>query len=128
MTPGLNIKIRVWRVSNQPDDAIGGALLSGTILHDYVPARLDPIKPEMVLLQQGYEIDSVFNCMTHRLNPMVKEKDEIEVIFPDYHPFYHELLQIRGIQFSSLNPYDSRDFILMTVKRKNYAHTTTEIV
>jgi hypothetical protein len=128
MTPGMNIRIRVWKVTNEPDDRIGGAVLSGTIIHDNVPARFEETKQEMLLLQQGYEVSQIFSCITHAVSPMYKEKDEVEVIFPENHPFYHEFLQVKGIQFTSLHPSDSRSVVMLTLKRKDYAHSTNVIL
>ena len=38
MTAGFTVFMRVWHLSNNPDDTIGGALTTGTVIYENVPA------------------------------------------------------------------------------------------
>lgn len=121
MTIGLNLQMRVWRITNPTDDVIGGAVPSGTLIYDCVPARLENTKPSLLLLQQGFEVDKVFQGICED-NIVVYEKDEMEIIFPTNHPYINIRLVVHGIQFTSLHPDDSRGYLLLTLKHKDYAH------
>jgi hypothetical protein len=50
---GLNLKGRVWRLLQAPDDDQGGSVPTGMILYDPVFSRIKSEKPTLALLEQG---------------------------------------------------------------------------
>lgn len=120
MTAGLNIKVAVWRMVQQTDDEIGGAMLSGTLVYNNEPARIEPNRPSVLLLDQGLDVDESFQMIWHPHD--VRERDEIEVTWPSQHRFYGKRLRISSLQNTAMNPLDSRDYMVVTLRRKDYGH------
>jgi len=121
MTAGLNIKVNVWRMVQQTDDEIGGAMLSGTLVFNNLPARIETNRPSVLLLDQGLDVDESFQMIFHPC--AVRERDEIEVSWPSQHRFYQKRMRVVALQNTSMNPLDSRDYMSVTLRRKDYAHT-----
>lgn len=121
MTAGLNIKIRIWEIDNAADNIVGGAVVTGTVYGDYF-ARLEEIPAQQLLLQQGLEVDKTFRLLLKPGNLPIKERWEIEVIQPEDHVFYGERFRIRGVNYSSLNTRDPRQYMMLTLSRSVYAH------
>ena len=121
MTVGLNIKVTVWRIMQQPDDEIGGANMSEYRVFENLPARIESNRPNTLLLDQGLDVDESFQMIFHPC--AVRERDEIEVVWPSQHRFYQKRMRISALQNTSMNPLDSRDFMSVTLRRKDYAHT-----
>ena len=53
MTAGLDSRANIWRMTTLDDDEVGGAVVSGTVLHQNVHTRMNPQPREQLLLQQG---------------------------------------------------------------------------
>ena len=122
MTAGLNIHIRFWRMTTPVDDEIGGAVPTGTIIYDDVPARIEPVRPDYVLIQQGIETTNLYTCVCRPANLAIKEYDEAEVVFPLNHNLINKRLLVRNIQDTSIHPSDSRGYLVLTLERKFDAH------
>jgi len=118
---GNNIKIRIWRTNYSPDDIVGGAIVTGTVLGDY-PARLQANPEEQLLLQQGLETERTFkiNLVPGYLD--VRERDEVEVLAPTDHVYYGQRFRVRGVSYSSLNKRDPRNYLMITLTRDVRAH------
>ena len=123
MTAGLNIRIKVWRLVEMDDDASGGVVMSGSVLCDDVEARLQALKPNPILLQQGLETDSLFRCMVPGSDTDYREFDELEIVAPADHKYYQQLFEIRKVQEDSLHPYDRRNFVEMTLSKIKYSRS-----
>lgn len=111
-------------MSNLSDDEVGGARLSGTVLYDSVYARFEQPQPNFLLLQQGLEVTDTIQCTCRPPNMTVKERDEVEVIFPLHHPLYGERLRVVSVQLSDLHPSDSRGKLILYLTRSEYAHAS----
>ena len=122
MVAGLNLKIRVWRMGNLDDDEVAGARISGTVSYESVYARFEQPAPNFLLLQQGLEVTDTIQCTCRPPNLNIKERDEVEVIFPLNHPLYGKKLRITSIQLSDLHPSDSRGKLILFLTRSDYAH------
>jgi len=123
MTAGLNIRVRIWRIEEQTDDDYGGAVVSGTILYNTADARLQALKPDPLLLQQGLEIDSLFRLLVHGSDRPYREYDEVEVIWPPKHKYYGERFRIIKIQEDALHPLDRRNFVEFTMSKVKYSRS-----
>jgi hypothetical protein len=104
MTAGLNIRIDIWTMSQDADDAVGGAVFTGTVSHSNVPARLTLRRPSQLLLQQGLETTKTADLLIQGRNVIINERDEIRVIWPLDHPFLNDRFRIEGVQPSSRRP------------------------
>jgi hypothetical protein len=122
MTAGLNIHVRFWRMTTPVDDEIGGALPTGTIIYDDIHARIEPMRPDYLLIQQGIETNNLYTCVCRPPNLAIKEYDEVEVVFPLNHNMINKRMLVRNIQDTSIHPSDSRGYLVLTLERKFDAH------
>ena len=53
------IRVRIWKFNYYVDDAVGGAVPSGSLRYDNIQARKSDISPTMPLLEQGIEVDKL---------------------------------------------------------------------
>jgi hypothetical protein len=120
MSAGQNIKIKNWRITNQPDNSVGGSVVTGTVT-GYYDARLTAVPPSQLLLQQGLEVERTFNVTVTPVGD-IRERDEIEVIAPTDHNYYGARFRVRGVTFSDFNPRDPRAYMLLSVSRSVIAH------
>ena len=121
MTAGLNIQIKLIRMSNNPDDRVGGAQITGSATGLF-PARLRPHPTEQLLLQQGFETVKSFTCVTVPGTTIFYERDEIEVARPKDHQYYGDRFRIVGTRYSDHNPRDPRNYAILDVVRSVRAH------
>ncbi len=122
MTAGYNLRINIWRTANSVDDEVGGAVLTEYLAYRNVTARISPAKPDMLLLQQGYETEKVFTCICRPASMKVLERDEIEIASPPNHRYIHDRFRVTGVQYVGLHPSDSRGYILLTMSRSERSH------
>jgi len=123
LTAGLNIKVNIWRINNDPDDSIGGAMLTGTLLYQIIEARMEQTRPSLLLLQQGYETNKVFMFVLRPANLAMDERDELEVAYPPIHKYYGKRFRVTSIQYPSMHPSDSRGYLIVTASRSDEAHS-----
>ncbi len=118
MVAGLNINVRVWQMNNAPDDAVGGAMITGTVLFNSVRARLTARRPSQMSLEAGLETDKFFDLVLGCDARGVVERDEIEFIFPLDHPYFAERFRIMGIQLDGRRrPYGNTQMTLSRIER-----------
>lgn len=103
------------------DDEQGGTVVSGTVLYTNLDARLQALKPDPLLLQQGVEIDSLFRCLVQGSDRDFREYDEVEVVWPASHKYYGDRLRIIKVQEDALHPFDRRSFAEFTVSKMKYS-------
>lgn len=120
---GMNVKLRFWRMSNNPDDVVGGAIITGSVTGIY-PARLRENKPSQLLLQQGLEVETIWSATVVPGTIDVRERDEVDIVEPADHPYYHMRLRVRGVAYGMLNPRDPRNHIFLTLSRSRIAHAS----
>lgn len=101
---GLNIRVRIWNMNQSTDDDSGGAVITGTISADNLRARISARRPTQQFLEQGLEVNRLFDVIVNTQSLTVNERDEIEVTSPTTHPYYGERLRVMGIQLDSRLP------------------------
>lgn len=121
MTAGMNIKIRHWIMDNNPDDAVGGAVITGSVGNIYL-ARLQENPESQLLLQQGLETLKTFTAIINPMAKVMKERDEIEIVAPWDHRYYGDRFRIRSVRHSDMNPRDPRSYSLLSLSRSERAH------
>ena len=98
MTAGLNIKVNIWRMSDDTDDVVGGAMITGTVAYQDIQARLTLRRPSQVFLEQGLEVDKIGDVLVQGHNLTIYERDEIQVVWPLTHAFYGDRFRVQGVQ------------------------------
>ena len=124
MVAGLNSRARIYRFNADPDYIGGGAVLSGTVQFGNVLARLEANPIEQLLLQQGLETVRTYNALVQPGTLDIRERDELEIVEPFDHRYYGVRLRIVGIQASSQNTRDRRNYMRLTLVRSVRAHAS----
>jgi hypothetical protein len=123
----LNLRGRVWRFTTPKDDAIGGAVPTGTVLYTPVFSRISSAKPTMALLEQGLETPEIFTgYLSYTMySPTgtfdVQHNDQYEVTYPPVSQFYGKRFVIIGVQHQSFD--DNRRFLRVTMRRLETANS-----
>jgi hypothetical protein len=127
MTAGMVFTGRLWRYNYSDDDAVGGAVLTGTILYQSFPFSLQEQEEEQLLMQQGLQTIKTFTAVC----PMIiegeladiRERDEIEILTPPNHPHAGDYFRVTNPRFSSHAQNDARAYIMLSLIRSERAHT-----
>lgn len=98
MVAGLNVKVKIWRMTPDADDDVGGAQITGTVAYADLAARLTTRRPSQLLLEQGLETDKVFDLAVQGHGLTIYERDEVEVTWPTDHLQYSQRFRILGVQ------------------------------
>ena len=124
MTAGLNLRGDIIKFTYSDDDQ-GGAVPSGTIVYSSVFARISAMKPTLALLEQGIQVPEIFSALLSYSPPTgtfnVQHNDQYHVTFHPISEHYGKRFVIIGIQPPSFN--DSRKYLLVTLRREEYANT-----
>ena len=122
MTAGFTTLMRVWHLTNNSDDSIGGALTTGTVIYDNVPATITETGGSITMAQQGYEVPATYKVYAKMPQGVIQELDELEIRYPSSHPLYGKHLRVVRIHLLALNSGSRRNFVYMTVSRSDHAH------
>lgn len=122
MTSGLNLRSSIWRMTVDQDDAVGGALITGTIVYQNVPTRLTRMRSEQLLLQQGLETPMLFKGIVIPGTMTIYERDELEVTFPGTHPFYGKRYRVVEAHLDNAVPQNPHSYIELVLVRDERAH------
>ena len=122
MPAGLNQVCKIIRFSYPADDAVGGAVPSGTVLYNFMDIRIESQKPTMALVEQGVQTIKLFSAMLFEGNATIEENDQIEVILPAVGWFKDKKFRVVGIQRDSSHPYLERNQIKLTLRRWELSH------
>lgn len=115
---GLNIKVSFIQNSYQGDDASGGAIITGTVVYSNISARLSARRPSQQSLEQGLEVDRIFDLIINSQSINVNERDEVRVDSPTTSPYYQEEFRILGIQHDSRRPNSGHtEYTLSRIER-----------
>lgn len=101
---GLNLTISIHQNNYAADDDVGGAVITGTVAYSGVAARVSARRPTQQALEQGLEVNRLFDCIINGQGVTVRERDEIEVTGPLDSPYYGERMRVLGIQHDSRLP------------------------
>lgn len=122
MTAGTNLLININRFSYQPDDAIGGAVLSGTVCYWNVAARLRPDRPTHAFQEQGLQTLKTFTAVVVPGTLEIQERDEIEVVFPRHSLYFGKRFRVIGVEASTMSTLDQRNYLVLRLSRDERAH------
>ena len=122
MPAGLNQVCRLIRFSYPNDDAVGGAVPSGTVLYSFLDIRIEGMKPTTALVEQGVQTIELFNAMLFEGNVGIEHNDQIEIILPAVGWFANKKFRVIGVQRSSSHPALDRNQIKLTLRRWEQSH------
>ena len=122
MPGGMNTRVFIIRINYGDDDAVGGAMITGTVLHSNVHARIEANPEDQLLLQQGLDTIRTFNALIVPGSLDVRERDELEIVAPSHHPYYGVRFRIVGVQFSSMDRYNPNNYMRLSMIREVRSH------
>lgn len=122
MPAGLNYVCRVIRFSYPQDDAVGGAVPSGTVLYPFLDIRIESKAPTTALVEQGVQTIALFDAMLFEGNVTIEHNDQIEVLLPAMGWFHGKKFRVIGIQRASSHPALDRNQIKLTLRRWEQSH------
>ncbi len=128
MTAGLDAYMRVWREENtQPDDDVGGAMLTGTVVYECVQCRLTPFAVSQLLLQQGLETKRTMSIITRPPAMVIYERDVVEITAPAFHPNYGQRFRVLDVQRTGIHPADRRGYLRLVAERWDRTRQETQV-
>lgn len=122
MVAGQNTLCKIWRINTDPDDIVGGAVTTGTVVYDYIPIRFQAEPEQQLLLQQGLQTMRTFTVMVVPGYLDIRERDELEITDPKDHIYYGKRFRITSVSYSSHNRRDPRNYIRLGLIRSVVAH------
>lgn len=117
----MNTVGEVWRYTFN-DDSIGGALLTGTVLYNWIELRYEDQEPTQQFLEQGLETHSIMKFVVSNASLDIRERDEIRIIRPYNHKLAGKFLRVVGVTESNFHPNDRRGYLILNVTRSKEAH------
>lgn len=121
MTAGQTVRINVWRMNATDDDYSGGAVLTGTVVYSGLQARFQGNPDEQFMLQQGLETQRTFNMNVWPGNKDIRERDEIEIVWPPVYPYLNQRFRVVSVRYSDV--IDPRHYMMLGLTRWVRAHT-----
>lgn len=128
MPAGPNCAINIIRFLYTDDD-VGGAMVTGTVLHSNLAARISDDFPDYVdkldstYNGRGYETRKVFSGMIWGHNLQVLEQDQVEVISPPNHIYYGKKFRIVQTSYDNRHPGIKQNYLLVKLERNQISHT-----
>lgn len=120
---GYNVRVNIWRMlADTEDDYVGGALITGTVAYYNVQARLEQEPANLLLNQQGIETVHIYSMTIIPGTLTVYERDEVQIVQPLDHHYYGQRFRVRGVRYSSHNPRDPRNYIMLSLNRSDRMH------
>jgi hypothetical protein len=119
MTAGLLHTGRIWRIAHN-DDAIGGAVPTGTVVYSPVWLRIEKYNPTLALLEQGLETPSIYSAIIQPGNIALQNNDQVEITDPNISPY-------KGLKFVVISDpqssiMDNRKYWKVMLRRLEVAH------
>jgi len=122
MTAGMNVLVNIWRMTTDDDDAVGGASITGTVVYEQYPIRMQPDVEEQIFLEQGLETVRTFTATFIPGTVSIFERDELEIIKPYNHPYVNDRFRIITMRHSDFSPGDPRGYVILKLTRSVRAH------
>ena len=122
MVAGLNVVCLIRKIDYGSDDSSGGAMITGTVVHEGVRVLIQQKPEEQVLVQQGLEINKVFTALCTPVTLDIDERYELEVTAPTDYYLYGKPLRIINHRPADFVPSDPRNYVNLTLTRSHKAH------
>jgi hypothetical protein len=119
---GSNVIGRIWRISQDTDNSSGGAMITGTVVHERVHLRIQQQPEEMLLLQQGYETPKTWTALCDPVTLDIDERYELEIYLPTNYYLTNKRLRITNHRPADFTPSDARNYVLLTLMRMHKSH------
>ena len=123
MVAGLNVWVRIWRLTEQDDDAHGGANVTGSVVYDNVQSRFEEEEDELLLIQQpGMETRRMAKAIIVPGTLAIRESDEYQIVKPTNHPYYGDKFRIMRVKYPNTIPNNPNGYLRLMLTRSERAH------
>jgi len=122
MVAGLNVFCLIRKIDYASDDSSGGAMVTGTVVHDRIKVRIQQTPEELLLLQQGLEINKTFTALCEPVTLDIDENYELEVTAPYDYYLYGKPLKVINHRPADFVSGDARNYVNLTLTRSHKAH------
>lgn len=102
MGVGYNARADFYSMENSPDDNIGGAIVTGSLLASNERIRFEPVFSRQQTHFQGLETERRFTVMVARQSLLINERDEFIVTRPVDHPYILQRFRISAMSHDSI--------------------------
>lgn len=118
MSPaGMNVQTTIVRMNQATDDDIGGAVLTGTAIHECVATTFQEMPPSMLLVQQGIETKKIARALVRPSTMTILERDELLVTAPANHPYINTRWRIIKVNYPQMPISQRISQIQLTLER-----------
>jgi len=90
----MDCRLRVFSEYANEDDAIGGAVITGTVIFEWVAARIEDVPTEMSILLQGIITNQGYMVSMYPGNLLIENNYYVAVMYPTKHELYNKLLRV----------------------------------
>lgn len=118
----MNARAKIWRITFGPDDNVGGAQPTGTVVYENIFTRFETMRRNQMFLQQGIETLGTHSAIIPDVTLDIHERDEYEIQFPANHPYFGQRFRIVNIIRTDFNPNDPRNYIVLEMTQSTRAH------
>ena len=119
---GLNVRCLIRKIDYATDDSSGGAMITGTVVHENIGLRIQQQPEELLLVQQGLETVKTFKALCAPVTLDIDERYELEITAPANYYLYGKPLRIVNHRPADFVPGDPRNYVLLTLTRSHKAH------
>ena len=93
MGVGYNARADFYSMDASPDDSIGGAIVTGSLLISNQRIRFEPVSTRQQTYLQGLETERRFTVMVANQSIDLAERDEMVVTRPANHPYIDNMVK-----------------------------------
>jgi len=117
-----NVSFSVTRISWGSDDAVGGAVVTGSVVYACVWGWMAENKPAQESLDQGIEIHKTASILIREYGAStvpynIVERDEIKVTGPAEHEYIGKQFRVMSVEHMPTHPRHRNRQMRLTVSR-----------
>ena len=102
MGVGYNARADFYSMDASPDDSIGGAIVTGSLLISNQRIRLEPVSTRQQTYLQGLETERRFTVMVANQSIDLAERDEMVITRPANHPYINNRFRLSAVSADSI--------------------------
>ncbi len=102
MGKGYNARADFYSMDASPDDDIGGAIVTGSLLFSSKRIRFEPVFSRQTTEFQGLETERRFTVMVSDQTLSLAERDEMVITRPANHPYINNRFRISSMNHDSI--------------------------
>lgn len=119
------MQVTIHSIGQGPDDEVGGAIYTGTATLISIPATIQYLTPNRLLLEQGIEVKRMAKILVQPGSLVIVEQDEVEVVGPPGHEDVGRLFKVVSVDRTGFSPNDTRGRFLQLMCERIQEHRDT---